>query len=93
VYAINTADARVNPTWSGWASQSFIKLYQADGNPTWLNYAQENIDFMDAHLRNTSTYGYYQYCNLDGSNVDTSHIEGVDQAWMQRIQSIMAGYR
>jgi uncharacterized protein YyaL (SSP411 family) len=93
VYEINTADIRVNPTWSGWASQSFIKLYQADGNTTWLDYAQANIDFINAHLRNNTTYGYYQYCNIDGTNVDTTHIEGVDQAWMQRIQSMMANYR
>ena len=43
-YYFNTADSRVNPCWCGWASQSLIKLHQADGNTNWLNYAQRNID-------------------------------------------------
>jgi uncharacterized protein YyaL (SSP411 family) len=92
VYEFNTTDSRVNTTWCVWASQSLIRLYQADGNATWLNYAQENIDFMNTYLRNSTTGGYYDYVNSDGTGLDTD-IEGVDQAWMQRTQALMALYR
>lgn len=92
VYEFNTTDSRVNTTWCVWASQSLIRLYQADGNATWLNYAQENIDFMNTYLRNSTTGGYYDYVNSDGTGLDTD-IEGVDQAWMQRAQALMALYR
>jgi hypothetical protein len=91
-YAFNTADGRVNPCWCGWASQSLIKLYQADGDTNWLNFAQRNIDYMNAHLRANDRAGYFTFCNLDGSNVE-NRMEGVDQAWMQRIQAMLSEYR
>ncbi|HTV43203.1 MAG TPA: glycoside hydrolase family 76 protein [Candidatus Sulfotelmatobacter sp.] len=92
-YYFNTADGRVNPCWCGWASQSLIRLYQADGNATWLNYAQGNINYMNSHLRNAATGCYYQFCNMDGSNLQTNSIQGVDQAWMERIQAMISLYR
>jgi uncharacterized protein YyaL (SSP411 family) len=92
VYQLNTGDAQINPTWSGWVSQSLIRLYQADNNTRWLNYAQSNIDFINKYMRNPSTGAYYQYCNIDGTGVNDD-IEGVDQAWMQRIQTLLAAYR
>ncbi len=92
VYYFNTGDGRVNPCWCGWASQSLIRLYEADRNPAWLDYAQQNIDFMNARLRNNTNGCYYVFCNADGSNVE-NRIEGVDQAWMQRIQAMMSAYR
>jgi len=92
-YYFNTSDGRVNPCWCGWMSQSLIKLYQADRNPTWLNYAQSNINYMNSHLRNNATYAYYPFCNMDGSNVQTQQVQGVDQAWMQRIQGTLSLYR
>jgi uncharacterized protein YyaL (SSP411 family) len=92
VYEFNTQDSRVNTTWCVWASQSLIRLYQADGNTTWLNYAQENIDFMNRYLRNSTTGSYYDFANSDGTGVDND-IEGVDQAWMQRVQALLALYR
>jgi hypothetical protein len=92
VYAFNTGSATVNPTWCGWASEALIRLYQADGNTTWLSYAQENIDFMNTYLRNASTYGYYSSSNIDGSDASSTY-QGVDQAWMQKIQALMALYK
>ena len=92
VYKFNTQDSRVNTTWCVWASQSLIRLYQADNNSTWLTYAQENIDFMNKYLRNATTGGYYDFVNSDGTGVNND-IEGVDQAWMQRVQALMALYR
>lgn len=91
VYQFNTGDARVNPTWSGWASEAMIRLYQADNNAQWLTYAKSNIDFMNTHMLNPNTGAYYQYCNVDGTGVN-SDIEAVDQAWMQRIQTLYAPY-
>lgn len=91
-YYFNTADGRVNPCWCGWASQSLIKLYQVDGDTNWLNYARQNIDFMNRHLKDDRTGGYYQFCNMDGSKVE-SKMEGVDQAWMQRTQALLSEYR
>lgn len=67
VYQFNTGDSRVNPTWCVWASEAPVRLYQADANTTWLDYAQNNIDFMNTYLRNTTNYGYYQWCNHHGN--------------------------
>lgn len=47
---------------------------------------------MNKYLLSTTTGGYYDYVNSDGSGVDND-IEGVDQAWMQRVQALMALYR
>jgi rhamnogalacturonyl hydrolase YesR len=91
-YYFNSADERVNPCWCGWASQSLIRLYETDGNAAWLDYAQQNIDFMNAHLRDNTNGCYYTFCNMDGSNVD-KRVEGVDQSWMERIQGMMSRFR
>jgi uncharacterized protein YyaL (SSP411 family) len=92
VYEFNTSDPRVNPAWCGWGSQAMIKLYEADGNSAWLDYAQDNIDFINAHNRNTTNHGYYHFTNLNGTLSDGKY-ESVDQAWMQRIQGMLAEYR
>ena len=92
VYQFNSADRRVNPAWCGWASQAMTKLYLSDGNTAWLDYAQQNIDYMNSKLRNSANNGYYTFCNIDGSGVDARH-EGVDQAWMQRVQILLSYYR
>ncbi|HTV43207.1 MAG TPA: glycoside hydrolase family 76 protein [Candidatus Sulfotelmatobacter sp.] len=92
-YYINTANGDVSPTYSGWVSQSLIQLYQVDGNTTWLNYAQSNINYMNLHLYDTNVDGYYQYCNMDGAGVETNDMQEVDQAWMERIQALLSNYR
>lgn len=92
VYKFNTGDSRINPAWCVWASEALVRLYQADGNTAWLDYAQHNIDFMNTYLRDTTNYGYYQWCNNDGSNRSTDQ-EEVDQAWMERTQALLALYR
>jgi hypothetical protein len=92
VYVFNSRDPRITPAWCGWASEAMIKLYQVDGNSAWLDYAQQNIDCINNRLQNTTNFGYYQFCNLDGSNRYTN-MEGVDQAWMQRIEVLMSNYR
>ncbi|MGN6397828.1 MAG: glycoside hydrolase family 76 protein [Mucilaginibacter sp.] len=92
VYIFNTTDGRINPAWCVWGSQAMIRLYEADGNAAWLDYAQQNIDYMNSKLRNNTNYGYYTFCNFDGSGIDT-RMEGVDQAWMQRTQILLSNYR
>jgi Glycosyl hydrolase family 76 len=91
VYQFNTTDPRVNPTWCGWATQALLHLYQEDPKAVWLDHARRNIDFMNANLRNSETGGYYNFVNLDGTGVSTD-IEGVDQAWMERTQVLLAAY-
>jgi uncharacterized protein YyaL (SSP411 family) len=92
VYQFTSNDAVVNVTWCVWASEALVRLYQADGDSTWLTYAQENIDYMNNHLRDNSNYGYYDQCKLDGSN-RSSTFEEVDQAWMERTQGLLSQYR
>jgi uncharacterized protein YyaL (SSP411 family) len=91
-YYFNTADGRVNPTWCVWASQALMHLYDADHDPKWIVFAQRNIDYMNHHLRDNASYGYYEFCNMDGSNLQAD-VDGVDQAWMERVQGMMSKYR
>jgi uncharacterized protein YyaL (SSP411 family) len=91
VFIFNTNDIRINPCYSGWASQAMVKLYEADNNNSWLTYAKGNIDQINTTMRNTS-FGYYQYAGLDGSGRYTN-LEGVDQAWMERVQALLSKYK
>ena len=91
-FIFNTNDIRLNPCYCGWASQSFIRLYETDGNSTWLTYAKANIDKINVVLLNQANNGYYQYAGLDGVG-KYSNMEGVDQAWMQRVQVLLSKYK
>lgn len=92
VYIFNTADRRINPAWCGWGTQAMIKLHEADKNPSWLNYAKGNLDAINTVLRNPANHGYLQFASLDGSG-KYSNYEGVDQAWMQRLQVMLSKYK
>lgn len=92
VYIFNTADIRINPAWCVWASQAMIKLFEADKNTSWLNYAKGNIDAINTVLRDPQTKGYYQFAALDGAG-KYQNMEGVDVAWMQRVQALLSKYR
>lgn len=91
VFIFNTNDIRINPCYSGWASQAMIKLYEADKNSSWLTYAMANINQINTVLK-AANNGYYQYAGLDGAG-RYSNMEGVDQAWMQRIQALLSKYK
>ena len=91
LYVFNTDDARITPAWCGWASQAMIKLYEADKNVSWLAYAKGNIDAINVVLRDAS-HGYYQFAALDGAGRYTN-MEGVDAAWMQRVQALLSQYK
>jgi uncharacterized protein YyaL (SSP411 family) len=92
VYEFNTDDARITPAWCGWASQAMIKLYEADKNISWLAYAKGNIDAINVVLRDAASHGYYQFAALDGAGRYTN-MEGVDAAWMQRVQALLSQYK
>jgi uncharacterized protein YyaL (SSP411 family) len=92
VYIFNTSDIRVTPAWCGWGTQAMIKLYEADENKAWLTYAKGNIDAINSVLRNTANNGYYQFAGLNGAG-RYANIEGVDVAWMQRLQVMLSKYK
>jgi uncharacterized protein YyaL (SSP411 family) len=92
VFIFNTNDRRISPCYSGWASQAMIKLYEADNNASWLTYAKANIDAINVVMKNSSNNGYYQYAGLDGAG-RYANMEGVDQAWMQRVQTLLSKYK
>lgn len=91
-YIFNTSDRRLTPAWCGWGSQAMIRLYEADQNTAWLGYAQGNIDAINTVLKDPNSYGYYQFATLTGAD-RYANIEGVDVAWMQRIQAMLSAYR
>ncbi len=92
VFIFNTNDLRVNGCYSGWATQAMIKLYELDNNDNWLVYAKANVDAINVILKDTALNGYYQYAGLNGAGRYTN-LEGVDQAWMQRVQVMLSKYR
>ena len=91
VFIFNTNDIRISPCYSGWASQAMIKLYEADKNSSWLTYAMANINQINAVMK-AANNGYYQYAGLDGAG-RYPNMEGVDQAWMQRVQAMLSKYK
>jgi uncharacterized protein YyaL (SSP411 family) len=92
-YIFNTdpTQTRVNPAWCGWGTQGMIRLYEQDKDEKWLTYARNNINALNKAARNADTQAYYYFSDFAGSN-RSPEIEGVDQAWMQRIQAMMAKY-
>lgn len=93
LYVFNTdpTQTRVNPAWCGWGTQGMIKLYEQDKDPKWLAFARNNIDGLNKASRNSDSHAYYFFSGFAGNN-RSAEIEGVDQAWMQRIQAMMAKY-
>lgn len=90
-YIFNTNESRINPAWCGWGSQAMVRLYEADKNSTWLTYAKNNIDRLNIANRNAAAHAYYYFAAFDGTS-RSPEIEGVDQAWMQRIQALVSKY-
>jgi len=92
-YIFNTdpTQTRVNPAWCGWGTQGMIRLYEQDKDEKWLTYARNNIDALNKAARNADSHAYYFFAGFAG-NDRAPEIEGVDQAWMQRIQAMMAKY-
>jgi len=90
-YIFNTADDRVNPAWCAWGSQAMIRLYEADKDANWLTFAKNNIDGLNISNRDAVTKGYYFFARMDGTS-RSPELEGVDQAWMQRVQALYSKY-
>ena len=93
VYIFNTdpTQTRLNPAWCGWGTQGMIRLYEQDKDEKWLTYARQNIDGINRAARNADTHAYCYFAGFAGNN-RSPEIEGVDQAWMQRIQAMMSKY-
>ena len=93
MYVFNTdpTQTRVNPAWCAWGSQGMIRLYEADKDPKWLTFAKGNINGLNKACRDPNTKGYYFFAAMDGTN-RSPELEGVDQAWMQRVQALMSRY-
>jgi uncharacterized protein YyaL (SSP411 family) len=93
VYIFNTdpTQTRANPAWCGWGTQGMIRLYEQDKDQKWLGFARQNIDGLNKAARNIDSHAYYFFAGFNGSN-RAPEIEGVDQAWMQRIQAMMVKY-
>ncbi|OOQ57754.1 glycoside hydrolase family 76 protein [Mucilaginibacter pedocola] len=92
-YIFNTdpTQTRVNPAWCGWGTQGMIRLYEQDKDEKWLTFARNNINALNTATRNADSHAYYFFAAFNGSN-RSPEIEGVDQAWMQRVQAMMAKY-
>jgi uncharacterized protein YyaL (SSP411 family) len=92
-YIFNTdpSQTRVNPAWCGWGTQGMIRLYEQDNDAKWLTFSKNNIDALNKASRNNSG-GYYFFSGFAG-NDRSPEMEGVDQAWMQRIQAMTAKYQ
>ena len=94
LYIFNTdpAQTRVNPAWCGWGTQAMIRLYEQDKDAKWLGFASDNIDGINKASRSADSHAYYFFSGYAGNN-RSPEIEGVDQAWMQRIQAMISKYK
>ena len=70
----------------------FVPERHRNRNPAWLDYAQQNIDFMNKYLRDSANGGNHQWVGVNGTG-RIATLEMVDQAWMRRTQALMALYR
>jgi hypothetical protein len=81
-----------SPVFCGWVTQALVRLYETDRDQAWLGDAQANVDVLNLLLRDPASGGYFSECRVDGSNRTTLQ-QCVDQAWMQRVQALLARYR
>ena len=91
-FLLNSNEPQRSPVFCGWATQSLIRLYEADRRESWLDDAQANIDVINLLLRDPTRGGYFAGCKVDGSNRSTVQ-QCVDQSWMQRTQALLSRYR
>lgn len=91
-FLLNTEKPLRSPVFCGWATQSLVRLYEADHNEGWLDDAQANIDTLNLFLRDPTRGGYFASCKVDGSDRSTLQ-QCVDQSWMQRAQALLSRYR
>lgn len=92
IFNTDPTQSRVNPAWCGWGSQGMIRLYEADKNTKWLTYAKNNIDGLNKACLDNATNGYCFFARPDAGDRAPER-EGVDQAWMQRVQALYAKYQ
>jgi hypothetical protein len=99
---------QLSPYFSGWASRAFIKLYEADQNPKWLDWAEHNVKVLNSRLR-TASGGYrFGWCSGDFTSgaldkeglvdgkwtvLERGLVQLDDQAMMQHVLARLALYR
>jgi hypothetical protein len=98
-FRLSTESSAIYAAYSAWLSQSYLALHAADGNPAWLQFALQNLDGLENHLRDQQDGGFHQM----QARCETPEWAGCDpgaewtydptkllfsQAWMQRAQAL-----
>jgi hypothetical protein len=100
-YDLEAGIPQVFPAYSAWLTQSLLTLHEQDGDWYWLERAAANVDALNRGAWDEASGGYYHryyVCRdtfapgcADGAAqaVDVEK-HSVDQAWMQRVQALLA---
>ena len=88
VLAVITASAAPQISQANVYVRPFSITIQQDA----LNYAKNNIDGLNISTRNQTTKAYHFFARMDGTD-RAPEIEGVDQAWMRRVQALLSKYK
>lgn len=101
-YDLQAGVAQVIPVYSAWLSQSLLALYEQDGDRYWLERASANVDALNRAAWDPAHGGYYHAYYVCGEPSQVGCADGtvwaadptekhtVDQAWMQRVQALLA---
>jgi uncharacterized protein YyaL (SSP411 family) len=100
-YDLEAGIPQVIPVYSAWLTQSHLLLYQQDGDPFWLERASANVDALNQGAWDTAHGGYYHRyytcrdtiapgCASGAAQSFDPDKHSVDQAWMQRVQALLA---
>ena len=101
-YDLEAGIPQVFTVYSAWLTQSLLLLYQHENDPAWLRRATANVDALNEAAWDAAHGGYYRRYYVcrdrlppgceDGAEQATATTEkhSVDQAWMQRVQALLA---
>lgn len=100
-YNLELGVPQVYTVYSAWIVPGLLALYEEDGDPAWLARAVANVEALNATVWDRASGGYYQRHYTCGSRLATNcetgatwavgpERSGVDQAWMQRAQALLA---
>jgi Glycosyl hydrolase family 76 len=104
-YNLQAGVEAVYPVYSAWLSQSLLAWYDQDHDPYWLERAAANVDALNRAAWDPAHGGYFHAYYACGAPTapgcesgakwvaDTSEKHTVDQAWMQRVQALLAATR
>jgi hypothetical protein len=100
-YRLTTGQDDIYTAYSAWMTQSLLGLHAADQNPLWLEFAQANLDALEAQALDPADGGYFHMQHRCVSDEVPDCQSGADwapdrtkllfsQAWMQRAQALLA---